>query len=62
MLKWLMCKIVGTSCAWKKVHERTHHRPAYGMYVNTAPDQVSELIVVQTCEKCGKYRSCTVTQ
>jgi hypothetical protein len=62
MLKWLMCKIVGIPCAWKKVHEREHRRPAYGMYVNVAPDMVSELIVVQTCEKCGKYRSCSVTK
>jgi hypothetical protein len=62
MIKWLMCKIVGHACKWHNVHEREHRRPAYGMYVNTAPDMVSELIVVQTCEVCGKYRSCSVSK
>ena len=62
MIKWLMCKIVGHACKWHNVYEREHRRPAYGMYVNTAPDMVSELIVVQTCEVCGKYRSCSVSK
>ena len=62
MLKWLMCKIVGTSCAWKNVQEREHRRPAWGIYMNVHPEMVTELIVVQTCAKCGKYRSCSVNK
>lgn len=60
MIKWLWCKFVGYSCKWQNIQEHVHERDAYGVHVNVRPHRVQELIVVQKCSTCGKYRSCSV--
>lgn len=62
MIKWLLCKLVGFACVWESLQERVHVRDSYGVHVNVEPHKVQELIVVQRCTTCGKYRSCTVAR
>jgi hypothetical protein len=57
MLKWLYCKILGTSCAWKTIHTERYQRDAYGIHVGVTPRRVLCETHAQQCAKCGAVRS-----
>ena len=57
MLKWLYCKIFGTSCVWKTISTERYQRDAYGVHVGVAPRRVLCEMHVQKCDTCGELRN-----
>lgn len=61
MLKRILCRLMGSKCAWKTVQVDKYVRPAYGMFVGVPQPNVKCEQWTQQCESCGEIRTREIT-